>query len=386
VKSILNIGQKNWQGSLIIFALAMALFSCISILGLRFYQLLHQQGEDGQYFILTKQVALSNTLLGQIPSFNSEEIQELRVAPFTEKIAQVQQPQFQSRATFFEGGAFKTELAFEAMPDDMIDSPGYQFYWRPGMKKVPILISSEFLRLYNFVYAPMAGLPSVQEDGLAYIPIKFNMNNGRKNINIQAEVVGLSHRFQGVFVPISFMQWANDSLSSGKHKIGKMLVSVKPDAVSEFEKFTKDKGYDLNKEQMRLSKIGSIIFPFVLIVQCLLIIMLTLALSNFWLHSKNQLYQQLENIRRLYLLGYNIADMRLMIFKGLYKTLLFSSLAAGIMAVIGFFMFGIFTELMPEENLIWSLAYVFIIPLVSFMLISVVFWTALKDFCSRHYA
>ena len=68
-----------------------------------------------------------------------------------------------------------TDMFFEAIPDDFVDVPRRQWIYRPGSGEVPIIISKEYLALYNFGFAASAGLPQMSEGIMSGIPMQLTL-------------------------------------------------------------------------------------------------------------------------------------------------------------------------------------------------------------------
>lgn len=285
--------------------------------------------ESSAYFTLSKKIGITNTLFAKAPSFSEEEIEELRNAEFALNIHKSLKPSFEVYASFFENLSFQTELVFESLPADFYDGPSYQFFWQEGQQNIPIVISADFLRLYNYVYAPMAGLPPVESSNMSMIPIQLTIRaNGKRNL-YAAQIIGTTDRFNGIFVPPSFLKFANEKHSNSKvSRVEKVIVKLNNEKIRDFEDYLEKNDLDVNKESLQLSSSLSKIFPLFWLVMILTSVVLVIAVSNFWLQWKWILESSKINIQKLYLLGQSPQNITSQVLKSISKYLIVSFLAS----------------------------------------------------------
>lgn len=313
-----NTDGRPWLKS--IFALSIALAIIFVVLGFlqHFYQMEIKSRDHDGYFMISKPVEIANTMLGNTSSFNEEELNAMREAPFTRNMAIVKKPNFLTVASFFKGGRFKTEIVLESMPDEMVDGASFRFFWDEGKKTVPIIISSDFLRLYNFVYAPIAKLPPVSIDNLSMLPIMLFVKGKNGVEKMQGEIIGLTDRYNGIFVPESFMDWANGEIAGkSEYRPEKVVIRINGTHIGDFEAFLQERGFESNMETMRLGKSAVLVFPVLGGLFVILIAFVLLAVSNFWLEWKWLLEKQKDNLEILYACGYHPGEITRFLFRKL---------------------------------------------------------------------
>lgn len=272
-------------------------------------------GDKSQYYTLTKPIGLSNTLFGSSSSFNENEILELNKQSFTKNLSPIRKSKFLCRASFFQNQKFQSEIILESMPNDFIDGPVYKFYWDDEMKTVPIILSAQFLQLYNLVYAPVAGLPPVSSENLSLVPITLLCSSAQGNRRFNAEIIGLSNRFTGLFVPDAFLKSVNKNLTgSASSRMDKIVINVNQEYVPDFEKFIDSKAYEINSEKLRIGKSASLIYPLLFGLLVLFSAFILIAISNFWLQWKWIIEEQKQNISLLYFLGVRPSEISKTIF------------------------------------------------------------------------
>lgn len=87
----------------------------------------------------------------------------------------------------------------------------------PEDKISPIIISKDYLALYNFGFAGSAGLPQLSESIMEGIPLRLRLTSadGSRSEEFEGSIVGFSNRLNTILVPDEFMKWSNDRFGSG---------------------------------------------------------------------------------------------------------------------------------------------------------------------------
>ena len=98
--------------------------------------------------------------LGAKATFSAEEIGELQGLGPVQSIGSFSSNQFKVGAASAALG-FYTELFFEAVPDEFLDVQPAGCFWESGKDEVPIILSRDYLALYNFGFAASQGLPKI---------------------------------------------------------------------------------------------------------------------------------------------------------------------------------------------------------------------------------
>ncbi len=300
----------NFQSKLIFSTLTLLLSTIFTFIIFAFLTEFYKQkilkSDNDLYFSISKSIGLGNTILGRTSTFNEAEIKRLREQKFCTELSFVKKAKFKCISGFFEQKQFSSEIILESIPNSMMDGPVYRFYWEKGQDYVPIIISSEFLQLYNFVYAPIAGLPPVSIENLSMIPIELNLIAKGKRKSFNAKIIALTDRFSGLYVPETFLNWANIHFTgSAGSRSDKAVLKINPAYISDFEEYIISEALNVNEENLKMGKAASLIYPLsaaLLLIACVFII---LSVSNFWLHWKWLLERQKENIQTLYFNGFH---------------------------------------------------------------------------------
>ena len=109
-----------------------------------------------------------------------------------------------------------TAMFFEAVPDDFLDLKSTDFSWNPDTPEIPIIISKDYLALYNFGFSSSAGLPKLSESLISGLPLRLTLlsEDGSRRVEAYGHIVGYSNRFNTILVPKSMLDYYNNSLGS----------------------------------------------------------------------------------------------------------------------------------------------------------------------------
>lgn len=261
--------------------------------------------------VISKSVGLINTLGGSAPSFSPDEIEELRSRPWVTGVSPFQASDFRVRAgAEFGGRGMSTDLFFESVPDRLVDSDIEGFVFDPADPAIPIVISKDYLALYNFGFASSGRMPVVSEGVISGIPITVSLSgNGRVDV-YPARIVGFSSWLNTICVPQSFMDWAHDIYGSGIPQApSRLIVEVSDPSDPDVMRYMDDNGYvvagpeDDSGRAVYLLRLVTATIAAVGGVITLLALFI-LVLSIFLLVQKNS-----RTIAGLLLLGYSPAEV-----------------------------------------------------------------------------
>ncbi len=167
------------------------------------------------YLVINKKVTSENTLKGA-SSFSENEFKEILNQPWVRKAAPFTAASYRVRASLNQGGrGMSTAMFFESIPDEYVDVPKSQWSWKEGSDEVPLIISKDYLTLYNFGFASAAGLPQMSEGLMSGIPLAITISDedGNNAIRLNGRVAGYSNRLNTILVPQNFMDWSNRMLA-----------------------------------------------------------------------------------------------------------------------------------------------------------------------------
>jgi len=263
--------------------------------------------KDGYDFIsITKTV--TNETMGQFEKnlFNSEEIMELKTKPFISDVAPLEANQFQIELS--AGGIlpFRTNLFLESIENSFLDTVPSSFQWQPGQTTIPIIVSSDFLEIFN-VFAPSYDLPQVSAETASGIPVLITCSGdaGREQ-TFSGRIVAFSDRINSVLVPKTFLDWANLTFKGQKSEhASRLYIKTKDANNTELLRFLDEKNYKINKDKTKFGRMKQIfqgIFSG-LAVFGVMVIILALLLFSFYLQLV--IARSRESLKLLLELGYS---------------------------------------------------------------------------------
>lgn len=202
--------------------------------GLQFYSDARSLWEDDDSFIrsdlmvVNRKVTSGNTL-GEAATFSSEDIRDIESQPWVRKVGVFTPAAYHVNGRVGSGDrTMSTDLFFESIPDEFIDVSSSAWHYEEGSPEVPIILSKDYLALYNFGFAAGAGLPQLSEDLMKGIPLNLTLidDSGSRRMQLTGQVVGFSNRLNTILVPQSFIEITNRELGNGKKSVSRLAVDV----------------------------------------------------------------------------------------------------------------------------------------------------------------
>ena len=180
------------------------------------------------YLVVNKRVTSANTLgaEGSRSSFTQAETEEIVRQPWVRSVGKFTAADYKVYASLNQGDrGMSTYMFFESLPDEYVDVKSSAWSWKGG-KEVPLIISKDYLTLYNFGFASSAGMPQMSESIMSGIPLglRLRSEDGNRTEDYVGRVVGYSNRLNTILVPQSFMDATNATLGSGREREPSRLI------------------------------------------------------------------------------------------------------------------------------------------------------------------
>ena len=259
------------------------------------------------YLIISKRVSGLNSFFGST-AFTDKDIEDIESQPWTRKVGRFTAATFDVRASVDLGGkGMSSALFLEAIPDEFFDVKPRGWGFEPGQKQVPIILSKDYLALYNFGFAATRGLPQLSESTIGKVPLKLYLSGDNGNVTevCDARIVGFSSRMNTIAVPQDFLEWANDRYASSEDKSpSRLIIEVNSPGNPDITKYLEANNYEVAGDKVDNGKASyflSIITGVVVSVGIIISILafFILMLSIYLLLQKNK-----EKLHDLMLLGY----------------------------------------------------------------------------------
>jgi hypothetical protein len=313
IAPFLATSSKGWSKWLSYIGLGLGILLLLSSLQLYLdiQQLLgnenpRKSGYD--YISISKNV--TNETMGQVEKnlFNTEEIHQIQTQPFVDAVSPLIANRFQVELSAGNIIPFSTSLFVESLDDDFLDTLPPNFKWREGQEFLPLIVSSDFLQMYN-VFAPGYGLPQVSEATASQIRIFIVCTgiNGHQQ-TFRGSIVAFSDRINSIIVPKDFLIWGNKNLANNPGvKAARLYVKLKDANNPEFLRYLDLHQFRVNKDKVKFGRVKNVLQLVVTGLGAfgLLVVMLALMLFSFYLQLL--IAKSKDNLLLLLTLGYSPA-------------------------------------------------------------------------------
>lgn len=330
------------------FILSNFIGLAIVISGIQFYADIRPiwQSDDSfinqDYIIVNKKVNASHMLGAEETGFSHDEVADISAQPWLRRVGEFAAADYEVKAYMEQGGrGMSTYMFLEAIPDNFIDVKASDWHFTPGDNVVPIIISKDYLTLYNFGFASSSGMPQITEGMLSSVPIRLRLTSREtgETVSLDARIAGYSGRLNTILVPQSFMEWSNERLGGAEiSEPQRLILDVKSPgdvAISEYldshslERAGEDQGsqaaYFLKLVSGVIIAIGALI-TFLSFFILLLSVALLMQKNRSKLHTLIMLGYNLRAVGRPYeritvmasLISYVLAVIAMLVLRNIY--------------------------------------------------------------------
>lgn len=265
--------------------------------------------KNGYDFISIRKTVTNETMgMPSMNMFSKEETEELRTQPFIDGAAPLMANNFRLMLSAGSLIEFQTDFFIEAIDNEFIDTVPPSFTWQAGQATIPLIISSDFLEIYN-VFAPGYELPQVSEATISSLTLTITCyDRQQQEISFYGKIVALSDRINSILVPKTFLDWSNAKFSAMPvTKASRIYLKTKDANNPELLEFLEKKNYRINKDKSRFGRVKQVLQGVFtgLGVFGLLVVVLALMLFSFYLQLL--IARSKENLQLLLTIGYSPA-------------------------------------------------------------------------------
>lgn len=290
-----------------LFLSFLLMLSCIQLY-FNANDLLGKKNSDSNYWLtLSKTITPDNIGRKELLGFSSSNIKEIQSWKGVKKVFPIYSNDFKVSA---DGGSFipfYTDMYLEAIDNEAIDVADLSEF-QVNDNTIPIIISREYLNLYNYGFALNQGLPQITEAFAKKIEVNINLILKEKNLKYKGKLIGLSDRIHSVLVPKTFLDSLNTTqvkFTNPEKVYSRVLIKVSDASDEELISKMNGKGYESNQESLRSAKIKGKLF---LVLQAIALIGLFIFLLCMFMilnTIKIQFLEQKESVSIKYTLGYS---------------------------------------------------------------------------------
>ena len=297
------------------FAVANLIGLTIVILAVQFYGDVRPIFNDDEsfikrdYLVITRKVTGMGALMGSGSEFSGDAIADLERQDWVTKVGKFQTSEYSINATVGlgnSGRSMSTQFFFESIPDEFIDVNSSDWRFNPQHPEVPVIVSKDYLSLYNFGFAAAQGMPKLSEGMMSMIPLQFTLTGNGMSDVLPGRIVGFSSRLNTILVPEEFMQWSNQRYGNGGTTApSRLIVEVNTPGDVRISDYMDAKGYEVGGDKMNSGKANyflSVVIGIVIAVGVLISLLsfFVLMLSIYLLLQKNT-----KKLQDLLMLGYH---------------------------------------------------------------------------------
>ncbi len=300
------------------FALANLVGLTIVTLAVQFYQDVLPVFNDQEsfirkdYLIITRSVSSAGAMLGNSSEFSDTDIADIERQPWCRKVGRFVSSEYSTFATIgaTNGKAMRTQFFFESIPSDFIDADPGEWDFDPQRPEVPVIVSRDYLSMYNFGFAAAQGMPKISESQAGIIPLSFTFTGNGRNEVLPGRIVGFSNRLNTIIVPEEFMRWSNDRYGQGGHQHPlRLIVEVNRPGDVKIKDYMDAHHYDVAGDKMSSSKAYYFLTLIISIVGVVGVIISLLSFFVLMLSIYLLLQKNTRKLQNLLMLGYSPAQV-----------------------------------------------------------------------------
>ncbi len=285
---------------------------CILFITTQFYLntqvLLHHETTESNvdYVVVNKKI--NNNMMGNssLTMFNQDEINDFKKQSFILAIDSIISNQYGIMAQTGGNLAFSTQLFFESVPDTFLDIQPKHWQWQQGDQTLPIILSQDFLNLYNFGFALSQHLPQMSEETMQQIPFQITIYNQSGQEQFQAVIAGFTKRYSSILVPHAFMEYANQKFGQNtSQKPSRLIIQHKPAQKAQLFKYLEEHQLTTNQEKNSFDNLQLILKIVFGSLAFMGFFILTLSFIQVYQSIRIQVSEAANEINILLLLGYS---------------------------------------------------------------------------------
>jgi hypothetical protein len=322
LKELLSKNQNRWQiigasfGAFL--GLFILLFACQ--LYVDFQKILRGSNDADNFITINKPVSLANTIFGK-SVFSTENIKELENQSFSQQVTPFVANRFKASASSRMIN-FYTELFFEAVPESFIDVQDPMFRWFEGQGEVPIIMSKDYLALYNFGFALSQGLPQFTPSTIRQVTVDITLRGNGREQTLTGRIIGFSERINSILVPPSFMKWSNANFGDQPDQgASRLLLKVNDPYNKQLSAFLKEKGYEISIGRLTGGRLALMLNISLFILSVIGVLMLILSIVVFILNYQLIISKSSSDIKLLLQIGYKSAQINEILRGALFRIL-----------------------------------------------------------------
>jgi len=338
-KLLLSRSNARLWAALLALCIGTTLLLLSVMIWWNFQQLLEGKADNdslGSTFLtISKKVTDENMARPKVTLFTESDVEAMKNAPQVRDVGTLTSNRFPVYATLNASFGFATEMFLEAVPDRFIDKKPEDWRWQPSSMQVPIILSSDFLNLYNYGFALSKGLPQLSENSIQSLAFDLKIGAGENTVTYRAHVAGFSDRITSVLVPQSFIDYCNKTYANESYTPpSRLIVRVSDPSDKAFIEYLQAGNYVTNSEQLRWSRLRSVVQVITSATGLLAILLLGMGALVFILFIELTIARAQHSLSLLLQLGYSPRYLGRFMMQHFFPLLLFTSVIAMAIAIL----------------------------------------------------
>ena len=198
-----------------------------------------------------------------------------------------------------------TQLFFESIPAEFLDVNSAEWRFDERNPVIPVIVSKDYLSLYNFGFAAAQGMPKISEGMAGMIPLQFTISGNGLSQSFSGRIVGFSARVNTILVPEEFMHWSNSRFGSGSAAgASRLIVEVNAPGDIKIEQYIADHNFEVAGDKANSNKAGYLFTIAVSVVAAVGVLISLLSFFVLILSIMLLLQKNTKKLQDLLQLGY----------------------------------------------------------------------------------
>ena len=304
-----NVSSMQLGGS----AIANLIGLIIVGIALQFYLDLRPIFNDEESFVKSDYLVVTRKVTGMDALMGGSEISEAEVAdieaqPWVRRVGRFTASDYEVRAAVAlgsSGAAMTTQLFFESIPAEFLDVNSAEWRFDERNPVIPVIVSKDYLSLYNFGFAAAQGMPQISEGMAGMIPLQFTISGNGLSQSFSGRIVGFSARVNTILVPEEFMHWSNSRFGSGSAAgASRLIVEVNAPGDIKIEQYIADHNFEVAGDKANSNKAGYLFTIAVSVVAAVGVLISLLSFFVLILSIMLLLQKNTKKLQDLLQLGY----------------------------------------------------------------------------------
>ena len=304
-----NVSSMQLGGS----AIANLIGLIIVGIALQFYLDLRPIFNDEESFVKSDYLVVTRKVTGMDALMGGSEISEAEVAdieaqPWVRRVGRFTASDYEVRAAVAlgsSGAAMTTQLFFESIPAEFLDVNSAEWRFDERNPVIPVIVSKDYLSLYNFGFAAAQGMPKISEGMAGMIPLQFTISGNGLSQSFSGRIVGFSARVNTILVPEEFMHWSNSRFGSGSAAgASRLIVEVNAPGDIKIEQYIADHNFEVAGDKANSNKAGYLFTIAVSVVAAVGVLISLLSFFVLILSIMLLLQKNTKKLQDLLQLGY----------------------------------------------------------------------------------